>query len=42
MTVIHDWKMELYWHLPVFAQEAALDFYADHLNKLYYGNDYEY
>ena len=40
--MIHDWKMELYWHLPVFAQEAALDFYAGHLNKLYYGNGYEY
>lgn len=40
--MIYDWKMELYWRLPVFAQEAAIAVYAGHLNRLYYGNDYEH
>jgi phenylacetate-CoA ligase len=39
--MIHDWKMELYWRLPVFLQETALSFYARHLERLYYGPDYE-
>ena len=26
--MIQDWKMRLYWRLPVFLQEAALSFYA--------------
>jgi phenylacetate-CoA ligase len=39
--MIHDWKMELYWRLPVFVQEAALDFYAGYLDKAYYGDGYE-
>jgi phenylacetate-CoA ligase len=38
--VIYDWKMELYWRLPVSIQEAALSIYAGHLEKLYYGNGY--
>jgi phenylacetate-CoA ligase len=39
--VIHDWKMELYWRLPVFVQEAALNFYAGYLDRAYYGGDYD-
>jgi phenylacetate-CoA ligase len=39
--MIHDWKMELYWRLPVFVQEAALHCYAGYLDKLYYGDGYE-
>ena len=39
--MIHDWKMEVYWRLPVFVQEAALTFYAGHLDKIYYGDGYE-
>jgi phenylacetate-CoA ligase len=38
--MIYDWKMELYWKLPVLLQEAALCAYAGYLDKLYYGNDY--
>lgn len=37
----YDWKMELYWRLPVFLQETALAVYAGHLHRLYYGADYE-
>jgi phenylacetate-CoA ligase len=40
--VIYDWKMELYWRLPVVLQEAALSAYARYLEKLYYGNGYAY
>ena len=39
--MIHDWKMEVYWRLPVFVQEAALTAYAAHLESLYYGHGYE-
>lgn len=39
--MIHDWKMEIYWRLPVFLQETALTFYAGYLDRLYYGGDYE-
>ena len=39
--MIYDWKMELYWRLPVFLQEAALSVYAGRLEKLYYGPGYE-
>ena len=39
--MIYDWKMELYWRLPVFFQEAALSIYALYLGKLYYGPGYE-
>src|SRR5262245_6532474 len=39
--MFYDWKMELYWRLPVVLQEAALSAYAGHLEKLYYGNDYD-
>jgi phenylacetate-CoA ligase len=36
----YDWKMELYWRLPVALQEAGLSFYARHLDRLYYGPGY--
>ncbi len=39
--MIYDWKMELYWRLPVRLQEAALSLYARYLDKVYYGTDYE-
>ncbi len=39
--MIYDWKTELYWHLPVHLQEAALSFYARYLEKIYYGPVYE-
>lgn len=39
--MIHDWKMELYWRLPVFLQEAALSIYARHLEGVYYGPGYK-
>ena len=37
----YDWKMELYWRLPLFLQEAALSLYARRLEKLYYGPTFE-
>lgn len=36
-----DWRMELYWRLPVFLQEASLSLYAGYLDRLYYGPGYE-
>ena len=39
--MIHDWKMEIYWRLPVFLQEAALSVYARRLDRLYYGSGYK-
>ena len=39
--MIHDWKMELYWRLPVALQEAALSLYATYLDRMYYGDGYE-
>jgi phenylacetate-CoA ligase len=39
--MIRDWKMEVYWRLPVFVQEAALSLYAGHLERLYYGDGFE-
>jgi phenylacetate-CoA ligase len=39
--MIYDWKMELYWHLPIRLQEAALSLYARHLEKIYYGQIYQ-
>ncbi|MGH7834932.1 MAG: hypothetical protein ACREQK_14915, partial [Candidatus Binatia bacterium] len=38
--MIYDWKMELYWRLPVFVQETALSLYARHLDRLYYSDGY--
>jgi phenylacetate-CoA ligase len=39
--MVYDWKMELYWRLPVFLQEAVLSIYARKLNTLYYGPPFE-
>lgn len=36
-----DWKMQVYWRLPVFLQEEALSLYARYLEKWYYGAGYE-
>jgi phenylacetate-CoA ligase len=38
---MYDWRMELYWRLPVFCQEFALSIYARYLDQLYYGYGYE-
>lgn len=35
-----DWRMELYWRLPIFLQETALSIYAAYLDRLYYGAGY--
>ncbi|MGH7797807.1 MAG: phenylacetate--CoA ligase family protein [Candidatus Binatia bacterium] len=35
-----DWRMELYWRLPIFLQETALSGYAAYLDRLYYGPGY--
>lgn len=35
-----DWKMEVYWRLPIRAQEAALSLYARYLERIYYGSVY--
>lgn len=37
-----DWKMELYWRLPVFLQEAGLSLYARHLDRLYHSGEYHF
>lgn len=37
---MHDWRMELYWRLPVALQETALSLYAGYLERLYYGPGY--
>ena len=36
-----DWKMAVYWRLPVRLQEAALSLYAGHLEKIYYGPGFQ-
>lgn len=36
-----DWRMELYWRLPVLLQETALSLYAGYLDGLYYGPGYD-
>jgi len=36
-----DWKLRLYWRLPVPAQELGLSLYARRLNRLYYGGSFE-
>jgi phenylacetate-CoA ligase len=38
---MYDWKMALYWRLPVFLQEYALSGYARYLERLYYGPGYD-
>jgi phenylacetate-CoA ligase len=39
--MIYDWKMELYWRLPVTVQEAILSRYAMRLDRTYYGTGYQ-
>lgn len=39
--MIRDWKMKLYWRLPIILQETALSLYARYLEKIYYGPGYE-
>ncbi len=39
--MIDDWKMEIYWRLPVYLQETALSLYARRLDQLYYGDGYQ-
>lgn len=39
--MIQDWKMELYWRLPIFLQEIALSAYGCYLDRIYYGRGYE-
>ncbi|MGH7828202.1 MAG: phenylacetate--CoA ligase family protein [Candidatus Binatia bacterium] len=39
--MIHDWKMALYWRLPIFFQETFLSLYAGYLDRLYYGPAYK-
>jgi phenylacetate-CoA ligase len=39
--MIYDWKMELYWRLPVLLQETALSLYGGHLDRVYYGPGYD-
>ena len=36
-----DWKMALYWRLPVRLQELGLGLYARRLDRLYYGAEFE-
>jgi phenylacetate-CoA ligase len=36
-----DWRMELYYRLPICLQETALGLYAGYLDRLYYGRGYE-
>lgn len=37
----YDWKMEMYWRLPVFLQEIALSAYGYYLDRIYYGPGYK-
>jgi phenylacetate-CoA ligase len=34
---MHDWRMSLYWQLPVALQELGISLYARRLDRLYYG-----
>jgi len=36
-----DWKMEVYWRLPVYLQEKMLALYARKLDQLYFGAGYD-
>jgi phenylacetate-CoA ligase len=38
---MRDWKMELYWRLPVRLQEIGLSLYARRLDRMYYGPGYQ-
>lgn len=37
---MNDWKMKLYWRMPVRLQEAGLSLYARYLEAIYYGSQY--
>jgi len=37
---MYDWRMELYWRLPIAVQEFVLGRYAARLDRLYYGSGY--
>ena len=39
--MLHDWKMELYWRMPVHIQEFALYLFARRMDKRYYRHEYE-
>jgi len=39
--LVYDWKMELYWRLPVGLQERLLSSYARRLDRRYYGGVFE-
>ena len=39
--MIHDWKMQLYWRLPVVLQEVAVSMRARQLERLYFGPGYK-
>lgn len=39
--MMHDWKMGLYWRMPVRVQEAALSLYARYLDRIYYGSEFQ-
>jgi len=39
--MVYDWKMELYWRIPVRLQELSLSLYSRRLDKTYYGDGYE-
>jgi phenylacetate-CoA ligase len=39
--MIHDWKMQIYWTLPVFLQEIAVSMRARQLERLYFGPGYK-
>ncbi len=36
-----DWKMAMYWRLPIPWQELGLSIYASRLERLYYGDEFE-
>jgi phenylacetate-CoA ligase len=38
---MYDWKLHLYWRLPIRLQELALSLYARYLEKIYYNHIYE-
>src|SRR5688500_5450770 len=40
MRKVYDWKMELYWRMPVLLQESVLSTYAVYLDRRYYGSTY--
>ena len=37
---MYDWKMSLYWFLPIKIQEIILSYYARYLDNIYYSSEY--